>query len=239
MNDFAVARRRMVREQIAGAGIDDVRVLKAMEEVPRHLFVPKLLHHRAHQPCALPIGFGQTISKPFTVGLMTTLLELTGSEHVLEIGTGSGYQGAVLARLSRSVISVERLAPLADRARGTLADLGYDNITVLAHDGVCGLADFAPFDAIMVTACAPYLPPHLVSQLRDGGLLLIPVNKGREQILYRYRRQGARVLIEQSVSCRFVPLLPGVETPGADSEPDAAQAAEAGADASDREEHLA
>ncbi|PJA75032.1 protein-L-isoaspartate O-methyltransferase [bacterium CG_4_9_14_3_um_filter_65_15] len=239
MNDFAVARRRMVREQIAGAGIDDARVLKAMEEVPRHLFVPKLLHHRAHQPCALPIGFGQTISKPFTVGLMSTLLELKGHEHVLEIGTGSGYQGAVLTRLAQSVVSVERIAPLADRAKGTLAKLGYDNITVLAHDGVCGLADFAPFDAVMVTACAPYLPPHLVSQLKDGGLLLIPVNKGREQILYRYRRQGAEVLIEQSVSCRFVPLLPGVEKTGCDSQPASAQAAQAGKEPSGPEDHLA
>ncbi len=229
----------MVREQIAGAGLGDERVLAAMREVPRHLFVPKLLRHRAHQPCALPIGFGQTISKPFTVGLMSALLELQGHEHVLEIGTGSGYQGAVLSRLAGSVISVERIKPLAARARATLGELDYDNITVLAHDGVCGLADFAPFDAVMVTACAPYLPPHLVSQLKDGGLLLIPVSKGREQILYRYRRQGNEVLIEQSVTCRFVPLLPGLEEgPGAeDGETDQVgveDSAEAG-----QEEHLA
>jgi protein-L-isoaspartate(D-aspartate) O-methyltransferase len=208
--DYAVARRRMVREQIAGAGITDGRVLKAMEEVPRHLFVPKLLCHRAHQPSALPIGFGQTISKPFTVGLMSALLELEGHEHVLEVGTGSGYQGALLARLARTVISVERISPLADRARSILADLGYDNITVLAHDGTTGYIDHAPFDAIMVTACAPHLPPLLVSQLKDGGYLLIPVNKGREQILYRYQRRGEEVMVEQSVSCRFVPLLDGV-----------------------------
>ncbi len=213
MRRFAVARRRMVREQLADAGLGDRRVLQVMQEVPRHLFVPKLLCHRAHQPCALPIGFGQTISKPFTVGLMTTLLELQGHEHVLEVGTGSGYQGAVLARLARSVVSVERIAPLADRARATLAELGYDNITVAASDGIEGLFDSAPYDAIMVTACAPHLPPLLVSQLRDGGCLLIPVNKGREQILYRYQRQGEEVLVEQSVSCRFVPLLPGVESP--------------------------
>lgn len=208
--DFAVARRRMVREQVAGAGITDRRVLQAMEEVPRHLFVPKLLQHRAQQPSALPIGFGQTISKPFTVGLMSTLLELKGHEHVLEVGTGSGYQGAILAQLARSVISVERIAPLADRARDTLTALAYDNITVLAHDGITGFMDEAPFDAIMVTACAPHLPPLLVSQLKDGGHLLIPVNKGREQILYRYKRHREEVLVEQSVSCRFVPLLDGV-----------------------------
>jgi protein-L-isoaspartate(D-aspartate) O-methyltransferase len=210
MKDFAVARRRMVREQLADAGLTDRRVLKAMEEVPRHLFVPKLLQHRAHQPSALPIGFGQTISKPFTVGLMSTLLELQGHEHVLEIGTGSGYQGAILAHLAKSVISVERIKPLAERSRVTLAKLGVENINVLAHDGTVGVADFAPYDAIMVTACAPHLPPHLVSQLTDGGRLLIPVNKGSEQVLYRYRRQGEEVSIEQSVSCRFVPLLPGV-----------------------------
>jgi protein-L-isoaspartate(D-aspartate) O-methyltransferase len=210
MKDFAVARRRMVREQLAEAGLADRRVLKAMEEVPRHLFVPKLLQHRAHQPSALPIGFGQTISKPFTVGLMSTLLELRGPEHVLEVGTGSGYQGAILARLARSVISVERIKPLAERARVTLAKLGVENINVLAHDGTVGVADFAPFDAIMVTACAPHLPPHLVSQLKDGGRLLIPVTKGTDQILYRYRRVGQEVTIEQSVSCRFVPLLTGV-----------------------------
>ncbi|MBU8870345.1 MAG: protein-L-isoaspartate(D-aspartate) O-methyltransferase [Gemmatimonadales bacterium] len=212
MKDFAVARRRMVAEQLAGAGLTDQRVLSAMEEVPRHRFVPRQLHHRAHQPSALPIGFGQTISKPFTVGLMTTLLELKGHEHVLEVGTGSGYQGAVLSRLAGTVLSVERVQPLAMRAKNTLAELGYDNITVLAHDGICGVADHAPFDSIIVTACAPQLPPHLVSQLKDGGYLLIPVDKGREQILYRYRRQKEEVVIEQSVSCRFVPLLGGVET---------------------------
>jgi protein-L-isoaspartate(D-aspartate) O-methyltransferase len=217
VKDFAVARRRMVREQLAGGGLNDERVLSVMEQVPRHRFVPRLMHHRAHQPSALPIGFGQTISKPFTVGLMTTLLELKGHEHVLEVGTGSGYQGAVLSRLARKVLSVERIKPLAMRAKDTLAELGYDNISVMAHDGICGLADHAPFDAIMVTACAPHLPPHLVSQLKDGGYLLIPVNKGREQILYRYRRQQEEVIIEQSVSCRFVPLLGGVEA-GAENE---------------------
>ncbi len=141
---------------------------------------------------------------------MTTLLELQGHEHVLEVGTGSGYQGAILARSGAQVVSVERIEPLAERSRVTLAKLGVENINVLAHDGTVGVADFAPYDAIMVTACAPHLPPHLVSQLTDGGRLLIPVNKGSEQVLYRYRRQGEEVSIEQSVSCRFVPLLRGV-----------------------------
>jgi protein-L-isoaspartate(D-aspartate) O-methyltransferase len=214
MKDYAVARRRMVREQLVDAGISDRRVLAAMEEMPRHLFVPKLLQHRAHQPSALPIGHGQTISKPFTVGLMTSLLELQGHEHVLEVGTGSGYQAAILARLARSVISVERIRPLAERSRVMLAKLGVENINILAHDGSEGVHDHAPFDAIMVTACASSVPTHLVSQLKDGGHLLIPISKGNDQILYRYRRQGEEVSIEESVSCRFVPLLSGVSAEG-------------------------
>ncbi len=214
MKDYAVARRRMVREQLADAGLTDRRVLAAMEEVPRHLFVPKLLQHRAHQPSALPIGHGQTISKPFTVGLMTCLLELEGHEHVLEVGTGSGYQAAILARLARSVISVERVWPLAEQSRVTLAKLGVENINVLAHDGAEGALEHAPYDAIMVTACAPSLPTSLVSQLKDGGHLLIPISKDSDQILYRYRRHGDEVSIEESVSCRFVPLLSGMTAEG-------------------------
>ena len=217
MKDYAVARRRMVREQLADAGLTDRRVLAAMEEVPRHLFVPKLLQHRAHQPSALPIGHGQTISKPFTVGLMTCLLELKGHEHVLEIGTGSGYQAAILARLARSVISVERVRPLAEQSRVTLAKLGVENINVLAYDGAEGALEYAPYDAIMVTACAPSLPTSLVSQLKDGGHLLIPISKGSDQILYRYRRRGDEVTIEESVSCRFVPLLSGMTAEGEQS----------------------
>jgi protein-L-isoaspartate(D-aspartate) O-methyltransferase len=218
IHEYAVARRRMVREQIAAGGVNDPRVLQAMEEVPRHLFVPKLLAPRAQQASALPIGYGQTISKPFTVGLMTALLELKGGEHVLEVGTGSGYQAAILSRLAATVISVERIAPLADRARETLGRLGYDNVTVLAHDGTTGYLDFAPFDAIIVTACAPHLPPLLLSQLKDGGYLLIPVTKGGDQVLYRYQRQGQEALVEQSVSCRFVPLLTGVNQAENESE---------------------
>ena len=213
MTDFAVARRRMVREQLEEAGLTDRRVLAAMREVPRHLFVPRALQHRAHQPSALPIGYGQTISRPFTVGLMSQLLGLQGHERVLEIGTGSGYQGAVLARLAAEVVSVERIGPLAERARQVLAETGAANITVLAVDGSDGWPDGAPWDAIVVTACAPHLPPLLLGQLRDGGHLLIPVSKGREQILYRYQRQGQEVLVEQSLSCRFVPLLPGTADP--------------------------
>jgi len=215
----------MVREQLADAGLTDRRVLKAMEQVPRHRFVPKVLRHRAHQPSALPIGYGQTISRPFTVGLMTTLLGLAGGENVLEIGTGSGYQAAVLARLAARVVSVERVRPLAERARVILGELGFTNVDALPADGTIGLPERAPFDAIMVTACAPHLPPALLGQLRDGGHLLIPVNRGREQTLYRYQRRGEEVVVEQSMSCRFVPLRGGLEDPAEDT---AASAAEAG-----------
>jgi protein-L-isoaspartate(D-aspartate) O-methyltransferase len=221
MNDFAVARRRMVREQLADAGLEDRRVLGAMETVPRHLFVPRLLHHRAHQDCALPIGYGQTISKPFTVGLMSCLLELRGHERVLEIGTGSGYQAAVLSVLCREVVTVERLAPLARRAGQLLDSLGYRNVEVRAADGRDGVPERGPFDAIVVTACAPHLPSAQVAQLTEGGTLLLPVDKGREQILYRYQRRGQEVVIERSVSCRFVPLLPGVQdSPSEETAPD-------------------
>lgn len=207
---FSVARRRMVQEQLIAGGITDKAVLNAMREIPRHMFVPRLLKHRAHQASALPIGFGQTISQPFTVALMTSLLELQGTEKVLEVGTGSGYQAAILSRLTRQVVTVERIRPLARRASAVLDQLGCNNVQVLAQDGLEGFADLAPFDAIMVTACAPALPPRLAGQLAEGGHLLIPVNKGREQILYRYCRQGEELVVEQSVSCRFVPLLPGV-----------------------------
>ena len=210
--EYRVARERMVRDQLEAAGIQDGAVLRAMRELPRHLFVPRLLRHRAYQPCALPIGCGQTISKPATVGLMTALLELGGDERVLEIGTGSGYQAAVLSRLAASVVSVERIGPLAARAATLLAELGCANVEVLAADGRDGLAERGPFDALIVTACAPELPERLLWQLADGGRLLVPVAEHGRQVIYRCRRRGDQALIERSVTCRFVPLLPGVVT---------------------------
>ncbi len=208
---MAVARRRMVQEQLSRAGITDRAVLKAMEIVPRHLFVPRLVRHRAYEPCALPIGFGQTISKPFTVGLMTALLELQGSERVLEVGTGSGYQAAILGRLCTEVVSVERVVPLAQRAAAQLAELGSTNVEVLPGDASFGLEERGPWDTIVVTACAPGLPEGMARQLRDGGMLLIPIDHAGEQVLYRYRRHGGELEVEQSVACQFVPLLQGLE----------------------------
>ncbi len=208
---MAVARRRMVQEQLSRAGITDRAVLKAMEVVPRHLFVPRLVRHRAYEPCALPIGFGQTISKPFTVGLMSALLELQGNERVLEVGTGSGYQAAILGRLCTEVVSVERVVPLARRAGAQLAELGSTNVEVIAGDASFGLEEKGPWDTIVVTACAPGLPEAMARQLRDGGLLLIPIDHAGEQVLYRYRRHGSDLEVEQSVACQFVPLLQGLE----------------------------
>lgn len=210
--DYAIARRRMVREQLQGEGITDPRVLAAMAEVPRHRFVPRVLEPRAYESCALPIGYGQTISQPFMVGLMTALLHLRGHERVLEIGTGSGYQAAVLSRLAGEVVTIERVVPLARRAAEILASLGCDNVRVLPADGAEGVPDHAPYDGIMVTACAPDLPASLPLQLADGGFLLVPVNTpDGDQVLFRYRRQGERLEVEESIPCRFVALRRGIE----------------------------
>jgi protein-L-isoaspartate(D-aspartate) O-methyltransferase len=209
--DYAVARRRMVDEQIRRAGITDRPVLQALEAVPRHCFVPKILQHRAYEPCALPIGYGQTISKPFIVGLMTALLELDGSERALEVGTGSGYQAAILSLLCREVVTVERVVPLAERAAAQLAAQECANVTVLPGDASFGLVEQGPWDAITVTACAPGLPEGLGDQLKDGGRLLIPVGQGPQQELYRYCRRGGELVVEKSVPCQFVPLLRGLE----------------------------
>jgi len=210
VSDYAVARRRMVREQLQAAGLDDEAVLAAMAEVRRHCFVPKLLRHRAYEGCALPIGYDQTISQPFVVGLMTALLELSGREHVLEVGTGSGYQAAILSRLAGSVVSVERIEPLAERAAAALAGEGCGNVEVLASDGAAGVPERGPYDCVVVTACAAKLPSLLFHQLREGGRLVLPIGNGDGQTLYRYRKVDGRPEIARSVPCRFVPLLNGL-----------------------------
>src|ERR687884_1761675 len=171
---FDRERTRMVDDQLARRGITDARVLAAMRRVPRHLFVTEALRDRAYGDHPLPIGEEQTISQPYIVGLMSSLLRLTGQEKVLEVGTGSGYQTAVLGALARRVCSIERLPRLADRARATLEALGVDNVWVRVGNGALGWPDQAPFERILVAAGGPSIPPPLVDQLAEGGRMILP-----------------------------------------------------------------
>jgi protein-L-isoaspartate(D-aspartate) O-methyltransferase len=205
--DYATARARMVKEQVERRGIADVRVLEAMRKVPRHLFVDPVLAGRAYDDSPLPIGEGQTISQPYMVAVMTAALALQGGEKVLEIGTGSGYQAAVLAELASQVYSIERIPALADRAQKTLSRLGYDNVTVRVGDGSLGWLEAAPFGAIVVTAGAPSVPPPLVEQLQVGGRLVIPVGSPQAQTLRRVVRKEEGIEQEELVGCIFVRLV--------------------------------
>jgi protein-L-isoaspartate(D-aspartate) O-methyltransferase len=205
--DYPRARDRMVREEVEARGVTDPRVLEAMRAVPRHLFMPAALEREAYGPSALPIGSGQTISAPQMVGIMTAALALTGEERVLEIGTGSGYQAAVLARITRSVVTVERHPELARRAQRILGDLGLDGVVVKVGDGTLGYAGAAPYDRIVVTAAAPGVPQALFDQLKDGGILVAPVGTRAEQTLKRYTKRGAALDEENLCQCVFVPLV--------------------------------
>ena len=197
----------MVRFQIAGRGIRDRRVLEAMQAVPRHRFVPPHLVGSAYHDSPLPIGQGQTISQPYIVGLMTELLALQGTEKVLEIGTGSGYQAALLSLLAAQVISVERFSSLAQEAQQVLADLGYTNVRVEVGDGSLGWPGEAPYDAIVVTAASPHMPDPLRGQLVDGGRLLAPIGPRWTQQLVLERRTGNQYRTEMSIGVAFVPLI--------------------------------
>ena len=199
-------RQRMVDEQIAARGLREARLLDAMRSVPRHCFVPPEYRHLAYADGPLPIGNGQTISQPYIVALMTHLLSLTGEEKVLEIGTGSGYQAAVLARLAQQVYTVERHAELAERAATTLKNLNFLNVSVQVGDGSLGLPEFAPYQAIVVTAAAPRLPKPLQDQLDDGGCIVIPVGGQLGQYLECWRRQGSEFTRDVLVPVAFVPL---------------------------------
>jgi len=204
---FASARHKMVVEQLAGRDISDPLVLEAMNRVPRHLFVYPENRHLAYADCPLPIGNGQTISQPYMVALMTQLLELKGDERVLEVGTGSGYQAAVLAHLVKEVYTIERFPDLADLARHELEKLGLNNVHVYEGDGTEGLPEQAPFSAILVTAAAPSAPPALLQQLAEGGRLVIPVGARGGQMLERWRRCGQNYYPEELVAVSFVPLV--------------------------------
>jgi protein-L-isoaspartate(D-aspartate) O-methyltransferase len=202
-----VQRMFMVQQQLRGRDIADERVLTAMEKVPRELFVPRDLRARAYDDEALPIGSGQTISQPYMVARICETLALHGRERVLDVGTGSGYQAAVLAELADEVHSIERFAELADQARANLAEAGYERVQVHVGDGTLGDADHAPYDAIAVAAAAPDLPQPLYEQLRPNGRLAIPVGSRRGQELQLVVRSPEGPAVVSTVPCRFVPLV--------------------------------
>lgn len=208
MTDYTIARRRMVAEQIVARGVSDARVIDAMLRVPRHLFVPEALAAQAYSDFPLPIGERQTISQPYMVAVMSEALQLQGGEKVLEIGTGSGYQSAVLALLARQVFSLERLPALARQARRTLDQNGFARVNVRVTDGTSGWEEEAPFDGIIVTAGAPAIPQPYRSQLAIGGRLVIPVGDRISQLLVRLTRLSERDYREERLfGCRFVPLV--------------------------------
>jgi len=215
-DQFAVPRA-LLMTGLRREGIVDARVLAAMDRVPREQFVLPGDRSRAYEDRALGIGRGQTISQPYVVALMTALLELSGTERVLEIGTGSGYQAAVLALVARQVYSIEIDPTLADVAARRLHDLGYANVSVRAGDGFFGWPEEAPFDAVIVTAVAPQVPPALVEQLKDGGRLVMPLGAGDDQDLVRVRKQGGQITIERVAAVAFVPMTGAVRrTPRAE-----------------------
>ena len=198
----------MVEHQLAGRGLRNDDVLAALRTVPRHLFVPDDLLPEAYADCALPIGHGQTISQPYIVALMTTLLAVDARSRVLEIGTGTGYQAAVLAELVEQVVTVERVPELEESARLLLARLGYRNVSTMLGDGSLGLPEQAPFDGIIVTAAAPQAPPPLLEQLAVGARLVVPGGPaGRDQVLTVVTRTSRGFERATDVACRFVPLL--------------------------------
>jgi len=203
--DFEAARARLVEH--INTEIRDKRVLAAMAHIPRERFVPPEEQHLAYEDMPLPIGLNQTISQPFIVALMTEALKLTGSEKVLEVGTGSGYQAAILAELARLVVTVERLPPLAETARKVLDSLGYTNTEVHLAEKTLGWQAKAPYDAIMVTAGVPRVPPGLVAQLVIGGRLVIPVGSRYLQELYKITKHKKKNVVQNLGGCRFVSLI--------------------------------
>ena len=204
--EFRGARRRLV-ETLQAGGIRDLAVLRAVDLTPRHMFVPTGVRHRAYEDSALPIGSGQTISQPSVHARYLELLRLTGVERVLEVGTGTGYQTALLSHLAAQVFSIERVPALYERARDILRQLDVRNVSMLMGDGTIGWREYAPYDAILVSAGAPDVPAPLVEQLADGGTLLIPLGTKDEQVLVSVERRGTEVVRRDIAPVRFVPLL--------------------------------
>ena len=204
---FARERERMVAEQLIARGVTDPRVVEAMRKVPRHLFVDEALGDQAYGDHPLPIGDGQTISQPFIVGKMTELLQLSGGEKVLEIGTGSGYQAAVLGELAARVCTIERIPRLAHRAREVLEQLGYANVWVRVANGTIGWPDEAPFDRILVAAGAPTVPPPLFAELAEGGRMVMPVGEVAGQVLKLIEKRGGEMHTSEHSGCVFVKLV--------------------------------
>ena len=207
MIDFPKARLKMVEEQIVSRGIKDAKLIAAMKKIPRHLFLEEALQNQAYSDHPLPIGEKQTISQPYMVALMTEALLLSGKEKVLEIGTGSGYQTAILAELSEKVFSIERIRFLAIRARKLLYELGYFNVEIKIFDGTFGWVEERPFDAIIVTAGSPDIPQPLIDQLAMGGRLVIPVGDAFVQDLFRVTKVEEGIKKEDLGGCRFVKLI--------------------------------
>jgi protein-L-isoaspartate(D-aspartate) O-methyltransferase len=205
--DYTRAREKMVQEQIVDRGIRDPRVIEAMRKIPRHLFVPDALLGRAYGDTALPIGDSQTITQPFMVAFMSEALGLGGKERVLEVGTGSGYQAAVLACLAERVYSVERIPSLLERARKTLDRVNCLNVVTKLSDGSYGWQEEAPFNAILITAGAPSLPQPLMDQLKTGGIMVIPVGERNGQRLIRVRKNSRGFSQEELLECNFVSLV--------------------------------
>ena len=203
---FGGARRRLI-EELAEKGIDDVSVLKAFDDVPRHLFVPSGLHHRAYEDSPLPIGHGQTISQPWVHAKYLQLLALTGRERVLEIGTGSGFQTALLTRLAGTVFTIERIPELAAEAKRSLTACGIEEVVQCVADGTLGWSEYGLYDAILVGAASPDVPAPLLEQLALGGQLLVPVGDRAEQVLMRIRRTDAGFERSRLDAMRFVPLI--------------------------------
>lgn len=205
--DYASLRSRMVQEQLIARGIKDPKVLEAFYKVERHRFVPEDLLANAYGDFPLAIGSGQTISQPYIVALMTQSLDLTGNERVLEIGTGSGYQAAILAQLCRQVYGIERFAALSQKAKDLLEDLGYSNIEIMTGDGTSGWPEEAPFDRIMITAASSVIPAPLIEQLKEGGKLIIPMGGSFSQALTLGEKENGNLKLHKICDCVFVPLV--------------------------------